>query len=198
MYQLGMLLWESGQRDVNEGQFLEALGLRRHDWDVSIVNLLAQEGIIFRNPNDDMPHTFVLTPVYDRLGGFIIADALLKRHQRDKAANWVKDQDCIERLFGSWGDDHQLLEEEFDRLFDGRRASHQLAQDIVHALVALFPQRTGLQFWMVVPTVYKEHTLKLSTLIDADDFCDETKAAYKQQLLSQKIDRQVKAVTSLW
>lgn len=172
VYLLGIELWKSGKRSVSEDKFLDLYNLKESDWNRNIVNLLAQEGIIFRDPGD-APYSYVITPVYDRLGGCIIADALLKLYQNDDDANWAKEQCCIDLLFGD------------------RDSSHQLSQDIVHSLVALMPNVLSKQFWMVVPDTYKSHILELSTLIDADDFCSETTEAYRKQVLSCKVDSRI-------
>jgi len=169
IYHLGLLLWESGQRHISEEQFLFSAGQQGRVWDENIVNLLSQEGILFRDPGDE-PYSYVLTPIYDRLGGYVIADALLKRNQNDVDGNWVNDPPCIDMLFGNRG------------------ISHQLSQDIVHALVALLPKRLSKQFWEIVPDDYRDNILEISTLIDADDFCAETEDEYRQLLLSCKIE----------
>ena len=169
IYKLGILLWESGQRYISEELFLETIGQQGIAWESNIVNLLAQEGILFRDPGDE-PYTYVITPVYDRLGGFFIADALLKQNKSDSDASWVNEQRCLDMLFGD------------------SNSSHELSQDIVHALVALMPQVTSKQFWEVVPADYRGVILELSTVIDTDNFCAKTTVAYREQLLSCKIE----------
>ena len=135
-------------------------------------NLLAQEGIIFRNPDDAVPGTYSITPVFDRLGGYIIADALLRENQSDSAFNWIRDQTNLQMLFG-----------------DGE-SSHSLSQDILHALVALVPRYSNnqKQLWMVVPDEYKEAVVELSTLIDPENLCDKTKEEYRKQILRKGLD----------
>jgi hypothetical protein len=168
IYYLGLNLWESGQRYICEAKFLNSLNQHGRDWDKNIINLLAQEGIIFRNPGDE-PYSYVITPIYDRLGGYIIANALLQKYTEDRLFNWTREQYCIEMLFGD------------------KAQSHALAQDIIYALTSLIPQRSDVQFWMIVPEESKNYVLELSTLIDAENICSTTIEEYRQQLLSDKI-----------
>ena len=171
VFHLGKKLWESGKRQIPEADFLHSLNQSGKNWDENIVNLLAQEGIIFRDP-DNVPGKYFITPVFDRLGGYVIADALLKENQSDSAFNWMRSETSLDRLFG---------EDE---------SSHSLSQDILHALVALAPKYSGnrKQLWMVVPEEFREAIVELSTLIDPEDFCDRTKEEYRKHLLRRGLD----------
>ena len=171
VFHFGKKLWESRKRQVPEADLLHSLDQLGRSWDENIVNLLAQEGIIFRNP-DSIPGAYFITPVFDRLGGYIIADALLKENRRDFAFNWMRSETILDRLFG---------EDE---------SSHSLSQDILHALVALAPKYSDnrKQLWMIVPKEYREAVVELSTLIDPEDFCDRTKEEYRKQILRKGLD----------
>ena len=171
VFHLGKKLWESGKRQIPEADFLHSLNQSGKNWDENIVNLLAQEGIIFRNP-DNVPGKYFITPVFDRLGGYIIADALLKENQSDSAFNWMRSETSLGRLFGK------------------NETSHSLSQDVLHALVALAPKYSDNRkhLWMVVPEEYREAVVELSTLIDPKNFCDRTKEEYRKQILRRGLD----------
>ena len=167
VFHFGKELWESGERQVSEADLLRSLDQPGRSWDENILNLLAQEGIIFRNPSN-IPKAYSITPVFDRLGGYIIADALLKENGRSITYN-------------------QTI---WDRLFGENKSSHSLSQDIMHALIALAPKYLDKrrQLWMVAPEVYGEAIVELSTLIDAEDFCDKTKEEFREQILRKGLD----------
>ena len=171
VFHLGKELWESGKRQIPETDLLHSLDQLSRNWDQKISNLLAQEGIIFRNP-DSIPGMYSITPVFDRLGGYIIADALLRENESDPAFIWMRNQTILDKLFGEG------------------ESNHNLSQDILHALVALVPRYSNnqKQLWMVVPDEFKEAVVKLSTLIDPENLCDKTKEKYKKQMLQNGLD----------
>ena len=171
VFHLGKKLWESGKRQIPETDLLHSLNQLSRNWDENIINLLAQEGIIFRDPGNT-PGVYSITPVFDQLGGYIIADALLRENQDDPTFNWIRNQTSLDMLFGEG------------------ESNHSLSQDILHALLALVPRYSNnqKQLWMVVPDEYKEAVVELSTLIDVENFCDETKEEYRKQMLQKGLD----------
>ena len=171
VFHFGKELWVSGMRQVSEADLLRSLDQPGRSWDDSIVSLLAQEGIIFRNP-DDIPGAYTITAVFDRLGGYIIADALLQENRSNTMSNWMCSDTILEMLFGE------------------NESSHSLSQDILHALIALAPKysRNQEQLWEVVPEKYREEVIDLSTLIDPEDFCDKTKQEFREQILRKGLD----------
>ncbi|NQZ08905.1 MAG: hypothetical protein HRT35_17250, partial [Algicola sp.] len=99
IFEFGVLLWECNTRSVCEDEFLDKVSLRGQNWDESFVNLLAQEGILFRD-SAEQPHAYILTPVYDRLGGYLIASMLLHSHRGEAFERFVKQEDSIDAIFG--------------------------------------------------------------------------------------------------
>ncbi|WP_404790877.1 hypothetical protein [Altericista sp. CCNU0014] len=112
-YTLGIELWQSGKREISEKKFRTAVS-DTPLWDSSIVNLLAQEGVIFKNPGAE-PYEYVVTPVYDALGGYIIANALLIKYAQDYSFTWVNEPETTSLFIGD--------------------TSHELAFDILRSLV---------------------------------------------------------------
>lgn len=163
IYKLGLEMWQTGRREIGEQDFREATSDTGRNWDSSIVNLLAQEGIIFRNPGNE-PYEYAITPTYDALGGFIIASALLSKYATDRMFNWLCDRNTIQ-------------------LFSGEN-SHELADDIFRSLVALFPDRMyGTQLWKVAPESLRDVALRYATILDVEHLDQETLVAI-QKLLS--------------
>lgn len=160
IYNLGTMLWVEQSRKVSEEDFRRTVGDTGRQWDSNIVNLLMQEGLVFRN-RSDTPHEYVVTPVYDALGGFMIANSLLSKHAQDNSFEWLNEPETI-NLFGIEG-------------------NHELAADIFRALVSLVPRRMpGAQLWKVVPFMYRNEALELSALIEADSLDMETVEALRQ------------------
>jgi len=152
LYYLGQCWWESNGRDGNEKVFKKLI---QDDvvWDACLVNLLSQEGIIFRNPGDRPGH-FELTPVYDALGGFLIADFLIQSNAKDSSLTWFNTTEVLDKFGGD--------------------ESHFLSSDIFRSLTSLVPKHFhGTQLWTLIPQDYKVSALLGVTeiepkLIDAE------------------------------
>ncbi len=156
IYKFGKELWEAKKREVDEANYREALRDTSHSWDSCIVNLLVQEGIVFRNPGVE-PGSYVITPVYDALGGHIVADFLLKRHTNDRKLKWLEEPEVMASFHGD--------------------ESHQLAFDIFKSLVALFPRRmNGRNFWKEAPGPFRNTALLFTTELEVEHLDGDTVA----------------------
>ena len=157
IYKFGLQLWESKKRWVDEDIYRADVFDNTRSWDTSIVNLLSQEGIIFRNPGVE-PGEYMITPVYDALGGYIVANSLLTKYAHDIKFDWFKEPEVIKTFAG---DD-----------------SHSLAFDIFNSLVALAPHRMhGRQLWKEVPDFFKKPALRFTTVLEAKYLDEDTVAA---------------------
>lgn len=169
IYHLGLELWNVKKREVDEASYRAAVSDTTQTWDSSIVNLLAQEGIIFRNPGAE-PGNYVITPVYDALGGYIVANSLLVKHASDRTFEWFKKPETISS-FG--GDD-----------------SHKLAADIFRALVALAPRRMrGIQIWKEAPDPFRIAALRFATGLEAKYLDMDTIAAISELIRDNFAER---------
>ena len=169
IYKLGEMLWEGQRREISEKSFRDAVSDTGRPWDSSIVNLLTQEGIIFRDPSDT-PFEYVITPTYDALGGFIIANSLLTKYASDTSFEWLNDPNTINSFSGN--------------------ENHELASDIFRAIVALTPTRmNGKQLWTVAP-VFRDAALRFTTLLNAEFLDTTTVNALKQLFADNPKDRQ--------
>jgi len=157
IYKFGIQLWESKKRWVDGAIYRAEVSDTNRSWDSSIVNLLSQEGIIFRDPGTE-PGEYMITPVYDALGGYIVADSLLTKYAHDIKFDWFKEPEVIKTFVG---DD-----------------SHSLAFDIFNSLVALAPHRMhGRQLWKEVPDFFKKPALRFTTVLEAKYLDEDTVAA---------------------
>ena len=92
---LGKLIWEANTRHVQEDRFKSEVGAQEIDWESDIVNLLAQEGFIFRD--EEEAYTFYLTPVYDRLGGYLVANYLLRSNAKSTPETWLQEESLLNK-----------------------------------------------------------------------------------------------------
>jgi len=178
-YMLGLELWKAGQREISEDDYkasLSGTAFAWDRWDSNIVNLLAQEGFIFRNPGTE-PGQYVITPVYDAFGGYIIADSLIKKNADNKFFEWLKTPDTIEMFSGD--------------------NSHQLAVDIFKSLVTLTPRRMyDKQLWKEAPDIFKHAALMFTTELDAG-YLDKDTIAALLVLVKDNSDARIKMFARL-
>ncbi len=154
---LGIALWESGKRQIQESDFRDRVNDTSRSWDSSIVNLLSQEGIIFRDAVDEFGNNLI-SPAYDFLGGFIVAKSLLLLNKADREFEWLKETETENKLFGE--------------------DTHDLAYDIFRSLVALTPVvLSGCQLWKCEHD-FQEAALRLTPEIEPDYLDDETTDEY--------------------
>ncbi len=169
IYKFGLQLWESKNRWVDEDTYRVKVSDNNRLWDSSVVNLLSQEGIIFRNPGT-VPGKYMITPVYDALGGYIVANSLLSKYPNDLKFNWLKKPENIKLFIG--GD------------------SHPLAFDIFNSLVSLAPHLMyGRQLWKEAPDILKKAALSFTTVLEAKYLDEETVSALMELFKNELKDR---------
>ena len=157
VYKLGLELWKGKQRDVSEANYRTTVSDTARSWDSSIVNLLAQERIIFRNPGAE-PGEYVITPTYDALGGYIVAKYLLAKHASDRTFEWLKEPETIDSFTGN--------------------NSHELAFDIFRSIVVLAPRLMhSQQIWKEAPDSLRNAALMFTTDLEAEHIDEDTVSA---------------------
>ena len=130
MIVIGKSLWESRSRSIGINDLRCALGDKERSWDKSLVRTLEHEGILLRTGSDGGG---VYAPMYDRLGGHIIANALLTSLVQTDCETWICKPATAKLLAGDYNDQHPL------------------ADDIVHALVGQIPRRFhSKQLWRML------------------------------------------------
>lgn len=139
-------LWESGARSIELGELRSMLGDAQRPWDQSLVRALEHEGVLLRMPSNGSD-TFV--PVYDLLGGHIIANALLAKHGQSSFETWIKDSSTTTLLAGS------------------HDARHPLADDVLGSLVGQVPRRFyAKQVWQLVDEPLRGRALRLAAHLE--------------------------------
>lgn len=139
-------LWESRSRSVGYDELRTLVGDAHRPWDQSLVRALEHEGVILRMPLDG---TDTYVPVYDLLGGHIVASALLAEHGKSAFETWIQQTSTVRLLSGN---------------YDER---HPLADDIVSSLVGQTPRRLhSRQLWQLVDEPIRTRALKLSARLE--------------------------------
>ncbi|MCC6747124.1 MAG: hypothetical protein IT371_05650 [Deltaproteobacteria bacterium] len=139
-------LWESGARSIELGELRGMLGDAQRPWDQSLVRALEHEGVLLRMPSNGSD-TFV--PVYDLLGGHIIANALLAKHGQSSFETWIKDSSTTASLAG------------------GYDVRHPLAGDVLGSLVGQVPRRFhAKQVWQLVDEPLRGRALRLAAHLE--------------------------------
>ncbi len=139
-------LWDSQARAIEFGELQAMLGDAQRPWDQSMVRAMEHEGVLLRMPSNGRD-TFV--PVYDLLGGHIIANALLARHGQSSFETWIKDPSTTTLLAGSYG------------------ARHPFADDVLGSLVGQVPRRFyAKQVWQLVEEPLRGRALRLAAHLE--------------------------------
>lgn len=124
--EIGWGLWQERARSLDFVSLREQLGDDGRPWDGSIVRALENEGVLLRvrEYGSAIDHDMVW---YDALAGHLVADAILTKHGRAGLVEWLKDPATTTALAGPPED------------------RHPLAEDVLSALVGLFPRRLHRQ-----------------------------------------------------
>ena len=140
-------LWDSRSRSIDCAELRRVLKDEGRPWDMSLVRALEHEGVLLRMPSD-MNDAYV--PVYDRLGGHIIANALLARFGQADFEIWIREPSTTTALAGEYNDQHPL------------------ANDVIYSLVGQVPRRFHtMQLWQLVDELLRTHALRTAASLDA-------------------------------
>jgi hypothetical protein len=123
-------LWDSQARSIDIDELRQVLGDAQRPWDQSLVRALEHEGILLRMPSNG---SGAYVPVYDQLGGHLIATALLAKHGQLGFETWIRKPSTTMLLAGDY------------------KVRHPLAADVVSSLVGQLPRRFhSKQLWQLV------------------------------------------------
>jgi hypothetical protein len=140
-------LWDSRSRSLDIDGLRRALGDAQRPWDQSLVRALEHEGVLLRMPSNGNG-TYV--PVYDRLGGHIIANVLLAKHGQVGFETWIRDPSTTTLLAGDYN--HR----------------HPLANDVVDSFVGQLPRRFhSKQLWQLVGEPLRSRALRSAAKLEA-------------------------------
>lgn len=140
-------LWDSRTRSIDINELRTSLGDERRPWDQSLVRALEHEGVLLRIPSDG---SGAYVPIYDRLGGHIIANALLAKQGQEGFELWIREPSTT-------------------RLFSGDYSErHPLADDVVYSLVGQLPRRFhSKQLWQLVDEPLRSRALRIAAGLEA-------------------------------
>lgn len=145
---VGTMLWENKSRELSEHGLRKEIGDDFRPWNESIVHMLEQEGVVLRIPGDNPGQQNVI-PVYDALGGYLIANVILTKHGRVNIGSWLKDPATIETLNGN------------------ATNCHPLALDIFRSLAGLLPRRLHRQqLWQFLDDPMRGVALRMAAALE--------------------------------
>lgn len=155
---LANALWTHGTRELAFDDARQRLDGSEQDWDRSLTRALLEEGVLFRD-DQEAPGDRVAI-LFDRLAGYLIADALLSQVTVNELENFLSSADLWMKLAGT------------------REERHPLGDDVLVALVGLVPRRFfGMQVWKSAPAGPRKwalaQTLDLESRLLDDDTVDE-------------------------
>ncbi|MGZ5482420.1 MAG: hypothetical protein ACXWID_10595 [Pyrinomonadaceae bacterium] len=147
---IGTKFWETNQRELDETQLRKDINDEQRPWNQSIVHMLEQEGVILRVPSDTVGRQNVI-PVYDALGGYLIASALLTKLGRDGFEPWLTDAETLKQLDGGTAD------------------CHPFALDIFRSLAGLVPRRLyRQQLWQLLAEPMRSVALRMASNLEGE------------------------------
>jgi hypothetical protein len=153
---IGTAFWEDRTRELPIGPLKTAIGDDARPWNKSMLHMLEQEGIILLVPGDK-PYEKNMIPVYDALGGFLIANSVVTKHGPDALKAWFNTQAIQDAFNGS------------------QSVVHPLALDILRALVGLVPRRHhGRQLWQLIDGPLKPPALSMAASLEGRSLDDAT------------------------
>ena len=180
-YEIGYALWENNARKLDENDFRKKIKDEIRPWNKSIICALEQEGIILRMPGHS-PGSLHIVPIYDSLGGYFIANSILKKYGHDGFIEWLKKASTSAALLKA------------------AHNSHPLANDIFRGLVGLLPRQFHReQLWQLLDEPLKSEALYCAielegSYLDADTINEISKliiqhSDYKYDLFKRLIHK---------
>lgn len=169
---MGEQLWTSKARGIKQDEFRALANDSARPWNFSLLNALESEGVLIRNRHDSNE---IVMPVYDRLAGYLIAEAILEKCSSDNFKDWIADQNNFRKLFGSYTEQHPYCE------------------DIISAMVALLPKRFyGVNLWTFLTGLEKDKALIKCSELEKANLDQNTISELENLIFSGK------ATESLW
>jgi hypothetical protein len=192
---IGWRLWTEHRRDIRITELRMLLGDEGRQWDHSLVAAFEHDGILFREPGDQLG-LGTMSFVFDALAGHIIADALLAEFSGDRFDGWLRSASTLSAL-RTGADEESILERPGVRLANFlpdtlasrvraairrfrrplRRDHHPLATDIFRSLVGMMPRRMNRrQLWPLLEDQMRSDALTEAAFLDNAHLDQETVA----------------------
>jgi hypothetical protein len=167
-------LWDSRARSIDIDELRQVLGDAQRPWDQSLVRALEHEGVLLRMPSNG---NGAYVPVYDLLGGHIIANALLAKHGQLGFERWIREPSTTTLLAGDYN------------------VRHPLAGDVVFSLVGQLPRRFhSKQLWQLVDEPLRGPALRWAAELEPA-FLDAATVDALRELVR---DGDAELLTRLW
>ena len=168
-------LWDHRSRSIPVTEMRRLIPDEGPNWDDSLVRALRDEGIVtFLGSNDGSQRVAFL---YDGLGGFLIADALIRTRGKSDFARWIEEATTLSSLGSPTGSMVRHIRRftelatrllplklrkplcRFARIDPDLFKAHPLAADIRAALAGLLPRRFRSQFWQHLEGEIREEAI---------------------------------------
>lgn len=147
---IGTRFWDTNKRELEELELRKQISDEKRPWNESIIHMLEQEGVILRTPSETAGKQNVI-PVYDALGGYLIANAIVTKLGRDGIESWLKNTETVNRLNGETAD------------------CHPLALDVFRSLVGLIPRRLyRQQLWQLLDEPMRSAALRIAASLEGE------------------------------
>lgn len=161
---LARYMWTHNVRRLPFDEARRILDADQSNWDESLFRRLVEEGVMFREEirgSDDTECGFV----FDRLAGYLIADAILVRMPYAEVNEQLAEAALWQSLLG----DH----------------AHPLGEDILIGLISLVPRRfTRHHLWRVAPDEHRSLVLAQELNTESGFLDDETVDALATALVT--------------
>ncbi|MEV7383591.1 NACHT domain-containing protein [Streptomyces lydicus] len=159
-------LWTHNIRRLSFDEARSILDTEQSNWDESLLRRLVEEGVIFREEisgSDDTECGFV----FDRLAGYLIADAILVRIPPEDVSEKLAEASLWQCLLGD--------------------QAHPLGEDILISLISLLPRRfTRHHLWRVAPDEYRSVVLAQELTTESEFLDNETVDALATALVTAR------------
>ncbi|MFI1176941.1 NACHT domain-containing protein [Streptomyces melanogenes] len=163
---LARRMWTCNVRRLPFDEARRILEADQPNWDESLLRRLVEEGVIFREEirsSDDTECGFV----FDRLAGYLIADAILVRIPPADVNEQLAEATLWESLLGD--------------------QAHPLGEDILIGLISLLPRRfTRHHLWRVAPDEHRLFVLAQELTTESEFLDNETVDALATALVTAR------------
>ncbi|WP_146065609.1 NACHT domain-containing protein [Arthrobacter pityocampae] len=153
---LSQAIWAGSRRTIPYDEAKLLLDESNVDWDHSLLRRLEEEGILYRDDSEGIRHE-QSGILYDALAGHLVADSILSSVAARDRTELLGDASLWARISGAG------------------TQRHELADDVLHSLVALVPRRSyKQQLWKFAPEDARDHALIQTLLLESDLVDDDT------------------------
>lgn len=147
---LAQAIWVGGRRTIPYDDAKSLLDESNIDWDHSLLRRLEEEGVLYRDDSFGVSNeqTGIL---YDAFAGYLVGDSIVSSTAERDWADLFGQQTLWGRISGTGTD------------------RHELANDILFALVALVPRHSfQQQLWMFAPSEARNAALIQTLLLESE------------------------------